>query len=354
MLTLAYDWTETDAGLLVRDVEFMSYVSPEDRPDFGLKAPIDAEWFKDAVKTFADRKAKGKAGAYVFLGHNKWSAESQIIGRIENLSFRDHWLRGDMLITNPIAIAAMKRGELPTRSAEFSPARKLFWGLALIMGQEGHFDEELPDLILADDAAALSSDDKDKVSLRLQGPLNLGADMSIDGLKGDVKAEVKDIADRLAKLEAAKAAPAPDTASAAELAALKAQFDKAKWDAALASATATLTSGKCPLSAADITKEFAEIPAGNDAALAQAVKRLSSMTPMPTDKLAAGGTAKPEQKSSLAAWDSKFNEMVKAGMSKQGAYAKLRTSEPELFSKMLAEANPKNPVAVRDYLSVGV
>jgi len=139
---VGYKSEQIAEGLLVKDVELMSYMLP---PEKGLTEPVDEGWFDAAVKLFNERKANGKL-ARVKLGHK---AEAPVIGRVVRLEFRKPWLRGDLLLTEPSAIEAYKRGEFPSLSSEFVALKSypLFWGVALIGGDAGHFDEERPDFV---------------------------------------------------------------------------------------------------------------------------------------------------------------------------------------------------------------
>lgn len=139
---MGYKSEQIAEGLLVKDVELMSYMLP---PEKGLTEPVDEGWFDAAVKLFNERKANGKL-ARVKLGHK---AEAPVIGRVVRLEFRKPWLRGDLLLTEPSAIEAYKRGEFPSLSSEFVALKSypLFWGVALIGGDAGHFDEERPDFV---------------------------------------------------------------------------------------------------------------------------------------------------------------------------------------------------------------
>lgn len=152
---MGYKSEQLAEGLLVKDVELMSYMLP---PEKGLTEPIDEGWFEAAVKLFDERKANGKL-ARVKLGHK---AEAPVIGRVVRLEFRKPWLRGDLLLTEPSAIEAYKRGEFPSLSSEFVALKSypLFWGVALIGGDAGHFDEERPDFVpeeLSEKLKALSA-----------------------------------------------------------------------------------------------------------------------------------------------------------------------------------------------------
>ncbi len=146
----ALDWTTVDEGILVFDVPVMSLLGKDERPDFRMVADIGGEWFRKAMNTFRDLKAMGKLPR-LLRRHNKPTLEADVIGRLLELRWEEPWLKADALVTDPEAIDQVKRGELPSLSAEFTPDRFYLWGLSLIGGEEGHFDRELPDLLLKDE-----------------------------------------------------------------------------------------------------------------------------------------------------------------------------------------------------------
>lgn len=142
---MPYDFEMQGDNLVVRGVEVMTTLAKSDRPE--LKEDIDTAWLKKAIKTFEDDKKEGKR-PQLLRRHNTKNTPAEVIGRLDNLRMQDGWLVADILVTNPDAIDKLKRGEMPSRSAEFSPGRNFLKGLSLIEGQEGHFDSRLPELVL--------------------------------------------------------------------------------------------------------------------------------------------------------------------------------------------------------------
>lgn len=139
---MRYKAKKIDKGLLVQNVELMSYVTKKDRPN--MSREVDIAWLNKAVETFLSQKPNKLPR--LLRRHNEPGNPAEVIGTVDNLRVEGDWLVGDILVTEPQAQAKLLRGELPSRSAEFSPGRHLFWGLSLIDGEEGHFDQVLPDL----------------------------------------------------------------------------------------------------------------------------------------------------------------------------------------------------------------
>lgn len=147
-----YVYTRTEEGLLVPRTELMTFISPDERPDFGMGAVgVDETWLQAAAKTAAIMAAKRKLPR-LLERHNSFILPADVIGRVLGMRYERPWLIGDALITNPAACGKAARGEYPSRSAEFLFEDRYVWGLSLICGQEGHFDEELPDFVLAEQA----------------------------------------------------------------------------------------------------------------------------------------------------------------------------------------------------------
>ena len=144
-----YDWQYVEGeGLRVFNVELMSYLSAAERPDLPLVSDVDDQFFSDMVALNTRQHHKGKI-ARIFLDHNQRERGADVIGTVPEISFERPWLRARyLLFTNPTAIGMAARGELPSRSAEFKPVSRHFWGLSFTRGNEGHFEEELPDFRL--------------------------------------------------------------------------------------------------------------------------------------------------------------------------------------------------------------
>lgn len=143
-----YDWSPHPEGLLVHDVELISYLDPAERPDLQLPCAVDYAFLTQMASTNHLQVAKGKYPR-VLLRHNGES-EAPVIGRLATpVRWVEPWLVSDVLLTNPTAIGMAARGEMPSRSAEFKAHSRHLWGLAFTLGEEGHFDEELPDFRLA-------------------------------------------------------------------------------------------------------------------------------------------------------------------------------------------------------------
>lgn len=142
---MAYKTEKTELGLLVRDVELMM---PMNAGDKGLDKALSDSWFNSAVKLFNERKALGKLPRFKD-GHRN---EAPVIGRVTDLRYAAPWLRGDILITEPNAIAKFERGEMPSLSAEFVASEEfpLLWGVACTQGDMGHFDWEKEDFAPAE------------------------------------------------------------------------------------------------------------------------------------------------------------------------------------------------------------
>lgn len=149
-----YDWEMKviepfGEGLFVPGFESLGLISIDERPDFWLDKDIDAAWMELAVDTGRLQEAKQKF-ARLLLRHNGWMPgdEADVIGRIFSLTWVPPFLNSDIFITEPSAQGMAARGELPSRSAEFKPDSHLVWGLSMIKGAEGQFDEEWPDFVL--------------------------------------------------------------------------------------------------------------------------------------------------------------------------------------------------------------
>lgn len=108
---------------------------------------LNDQWMNLAAETYRLGKSKGKSPE-LLLGHNKSESEAPSIGTLENMRYERPYMVADLRVTNPEAQAMLLRGELRHRSAEFSPSNHHIWGLSLTKGDEGHFEEEWPDLIL--------------------------------------------------------------------------------------------------------------------------------------------------------------------------------------------------------------
>lgn len=191
MPKLGYNWEQIEVedpatgekltAVRVRNVEVMSLIRPEERPDFAMSEPgVDTVWLKSAIAMAQQLQAEGKYPK-LFLRHNKPYEEAPVIGRLENLRWEAPWIVADVVVTNPEAIEMLKRGELPTRSAEFNYATRHLWGMALIQGEKGHFDTEIPEMILKDsiytEVMQLAGDPKSNRTLVLSRQLKLEAKM---------------------------------------------------------------------------------------------------------------------------------------------------------------------------------
>ena len=124
---IGYRWEDItlpsgEPAIRVFDIEVMSMLTPDERPEFMLAEAIDGKFFNDVVSLFDQKEAKGKS-THLLLRHNKPNEEAEVIGRLERLRWEEPWLMTDAVVTNPEAIAKLKRGELPCRSAEFDPDR---------------------------------------------------------------------------------------------------------------------------------------------------------------------------------------------------------------------------------------
>lgn len=199
-MTYAYPWRQTPDGLLVLGVELMGLIDPAERPDFGLPAPgVDAEWMQRAAKTAELMRDKGKFPR-LLRQHNQPERAAEVVGKVLNVRWQAPWLVGDLLITNPDAAGKAARGEFPSRSAEFRFESAYLHGLALIEGAEGHFDEELPDLSLQDQAGL---EELRQLGLPETGRARRCHTALPLRLQADWAAEREEIFRRLAALEAA-------------------------------------------------------------------------------------------------------------------------------------------------------
>lgn len=146
---MPYKTTRTDAGLLVHDVEILRPISLKERPDF--RRAVDESMMHRMVANYYARKNHPTLPktAQLFRRHNQNGFPADVIGTIESARVDNGWIRGDILITEPEAIAKALRGELPNRSPEMDVLRDLLWGLSLIDGEEGQMGDTLPDLKLA-------------------------------------------------------------------------------------------------------------------------------------------------------------------------------------------------------------
>lgn len=189
-----YTATKTEKGLVVRDVELMSYVSRAERPK--MSVDVDRQWLQKAVDVYYAR-LPGKLPR-LLRRHNYSTLPAEVIGTVENLRVAGDWLVGDLTVTEPAAIDKLLRGELPSRSAEFSPGRHLFWGLSLIDGEEGHFDDSLPDLRVEHLAKIESDNDiqDDLVCLSYKEP-----DMELKEQLAALQAENAELKTKLAAAE---------------------------------------------------------------------------------------------------------------------------------------------------------
>lgn len=157
---MAYEFEQLANGsLVIKNVEVMTTLAMDDRPELKKRGHgIDMVWLKKTLDVFEARKTIGKL-PFLMRRHNKPDREAEVIGRLDNLHLANDWIVADVLVTNPEAIEKIKRGEMPTRSAEFAPSRNLIWGLSLIEGQEGHFDSKLPELVLEELVLLKAADD---------------------------------------------------------------------------------------------------------------------------------------------------------------------------------------------------
>jgi len=134
--------------LMVYGVEVLSRMPSESHPTLAQSGiGVDDNWMQLAAETFRLGKLKGKTPE-LLLGHNKDSGEAPSVGSLENMRYERPYMVADLRVTNPEAQAAISRGELRHRSAEFSPQSHHIWGLSLTRGEEGHFEEEWPDLLI--------------------------------------------------------------------------------------------------------------------------------------------------------------------------------------------------------------
>ena len=204
----ALDWKRVEEGLLILDVPVMSLLGMDERPDFDLPIDLDGNWFLRAIKTFEDLKLTGKLPR-LLRRHNHQELEADVIGRLLNLRWEEPWLKADALVTEPEAQEQVLRGELPSLSAEFDPHRAYIWGLSLIGGEEGHFDRELPDLLLKDEEVGekkLAKIPEERRSLLLAGTMKLMEEEMTDKEKRDkiVADAKKKVDDKVKAVKAAK------------------------------------------------------------------------------------------------------------------------------------------------------
>lgn len=166
-----YQWVQNEDGsILVLDVEVMGVVAPGERAD-----PADSVSREELPEFLAKtHEIEAKLGRQMLyqLNHNdfKTGKPGKVLGRVIDKYVDGDWIRGNILVTNPSAVAAMKRGELPTRSPEYArrgPHRGYMWALACPDALPGHFDDRLPELTLekspltyAMDAGILSAEDQ--------------------------------------------------------------------------------------------------------------------------------------------------------------------------------------------------
>lgn len=191
-----YESEHHDRGLLVRNVELMTTLKQSDRSE--LQQDIGEPWLHAAIGRFEQDKSEGRLPK-LFRGHNRKDKAAPVIGRIDSLRLQNNWLVGDMLLTEPKAIEQFKRGEMPSRSAEFNPGRNFFKGLSLLEGHEGHFDDKLPELV---PGALMLSADGDNLTVTLNRPIDL---KETEMTKDEIVALVKE-----AVTEALKAQPKKD------------------------------------------------------------------------------------------------------------------------------------------------
>ena len=149
---LDWEYDEKRRELTVKDVPVMGLLSPSERSDFGMTgAGVDPKWFRRAIETYRLGVEKGKYPRLLRRHNGDGDMPAEVIGRLEDLYEDGFWLKARrVVVTNPDAIGKLSRGEFPSLSAEFYFDSGHLWGLSLIDGDNGHFDEELPDLKLKD------------------------------------------------------------------------------------------------------------------------------------------------------------------------------------------------------------
>lgn len=182
-----YQWRIVPDGLLVFGVEVMSFVSSDERPH----PDMTADWFARVIKTWEIMEAKGKKARALERHNNPWGEPAEVIGRLLNGRWHEPWLTSEVLFTRPDAQGKASRGEYPSRSAEYWYETAHVWGLSFINGAEGHFEEELPDFVLApgeglDELKRLGAGDSaPKLRSRLvTKPLTLATDADKQNLDG--------------------------------------------------------------------------------------------------------------------------------------------------------------------------
>lgn len=229
-----YRFTEhNDGSLTVHDVELFAQMHRNSNPALAAHGvDIDERWMQQALNVARMNESKGKE-PLLLRGHNQPDRPAEIVGTLTNLRYRAPWIVADIHATEPTVIAKLKRGEMRKRSAEFKADTHHIWGLSLIDGQEGHFDEELPDLVLSattDSAsdklreAVMLASDQGRVSLSLSKdkPIHLENRMepdtqgnpdeqkTIESLSAEIEAQAKEIANLKAQIAAMKPSGEPD------------------------------------------------------------------------------------------------------------------------------------------------
>ena len=331
-----FKWMQnTDGSINIFDVEFASDIAATDRPDFGMTADIDEKWFTLAIRTFSERKEKGKA-TKVFLNHG-----GEQIGTIEDMRYVRPFAVCDMRITNPVAIEKIKRGELVSRSMDFYPESYLIYGLSLLDG-EGHFDEEIRDLTLIDaDTKALVGAQRLCAAMVRGRTLNLKkaeAGMPIDeAMRTEIMGMIESAIQAFAEQNAAKPADTNAGAEAAAMARIAALESKAETETMVANPIASGVRLPAETLRADLAK--LKTVEGRE----QYCERVKAT---PRDFDTPVGDAKPKPVlAAQAEWRAGVDELEKSGLTRQAASVKLAGSNPELHKKMLAEANPGKQVA---------
>lgn len=148
---MAYDaqWITVENGvtaLFIADVVMASYLTAAERPDFGIDVDLDDTWWANAENTAAQRESKGKFAGLIFKRNTFTHTDPFTAGRFENLRWRRPYALADWIVTDPVEIAAIIRGERTQLSIEAQVHNHLVWGVELIQGSEGHFSEDIPEM----------------------------------------------------------------------------------------------------------------------------------------------------------------------------------------------------------------
>jgi hypothetical protein len=206
---MAYRTKQLDNGSLrVFDVPLMGPQKLREK-QFKVK-DINEGWMKKALETFETQQAKGKL-PLLWNRHNERNKAAEVIGRLDNLRIEhldgEPWLYADVLITDEVEIEKFLKGKSPSKSVEFQPDNYYLRGLALLDGQEGHFDYGIPDFVpegLYDELKALGMSPEAGTVLchskanQMEGPT---MDFTLDDVKAAITEVVAPITERLNKIE---------------------------------------------------------------------------------------------------------------------------------------------------------